>query len=181
MIDILKCNLTRFLITSWNHNIYGISLCALSGPRPWPLQTLQHSLLYLRLNSDRYQVSHSDQESSDLNNLLSADSVDPPVWSLQPSYTMPLLSSGHKTGLTSFYAGTLPRARLEHMAATCSRSVAGGRNCFWHWEDWGLSLNANTGNDSCGVVMSVCYTSTSHWAWHWWTWNLFLVILIDLH
>ena len=135
MINILKCNLTRFLITSWNHNIYGISLCALLGPRPWPLQTFQHSLLYLRLNSDRYQVSHSDQESSDLNNLLSADSVDPPVWSLQPSYTMPLLSSGHKTGLTSFYAGTLPRARLEHMAATCSRSVAGGRNCFWHWGD----------------------------------------------
>lgn len=34
---------------------------------------------------------------------------------------MPLLSSGHKTGLTSFYAGTLPRGRLEHVAATCSR------------------------------------------------------------
>ena len=35
---------------------------------------------------------------------------------------MPLLSNGHaKTGLTSFYAGTLPRGRLEHVAATCSR------------------------------------------------------------
>ena len=48
---------------------------------------------------------------------------DPPLWSLQPSYTMPMLANGHaKTGLTSFYNGTLPRGRLEHhVATTCSR------------------------------------------------------------
>ena len=52
---------------------------------------------------------------------------DPPVWSLQSSYTMPMLANGHtttKTGLTSFYGnGTLPRGRIEnhHVATTCSR------------------------------------------------------------
>jgi len=53
--------------------------------------------------------------------------TDPPVWSLQSSYTMPMLANGHttnKTGLTSFYGnGTLPRGRIEnhHVATTCSR------------------------------------------------------------
>ena len=49
--------------------------------------------------------------------------LDPPLWSLQPSYTMPMLANGHsKTGLTNLYNGTLPRGRLEHhVATTCSR------------------------------------------------------------
>ena len=55
---------------------------------------------------------------------------DPPLWSLQPSYTMPLLANGHsKPQLPGFYPGTLPRPRpLEHhapapapLANTCSR------------------------------------------------------------
>ena len=56
--------------------------------------------------------------------------TDPPLWSLQPSYTMPLLANGHsKPQLPGFYPGTLPRPRpLEHhapapapLANTCSR------------------------------------------------------------
>ena len=56
--------------------------------------------------------------------------TDPPLWSLQPSYTMPLLANGHsKPQLPNFYPGTLPRPRpLEHhapapapLANTCSR------------------------------------------------------------
>ena len=71
----------------------------------------------------RERAIRSDQNKQVVFTSLPADSVEPPVWSLQPSYTMPLLSNGHtKTqGLTSFYAGTLPRGRLEHVAATCSR------------------------------------------------------------
>ena len=44
--------------------------------------------------------------------------ADPQLWSLQQSYTMPLLANGHTSGLLH---GTLPRGRLEHVAATCSR------------------------------------------------------------
>ena len=40
------------------------------------------------------------------------------MWSLQQSYTMPLLANGHTSGLLH---GTLPRGRLDHVAATCSR------------------------------------------------------------
>ena len=43
---------------------------------------------------------------------------DPQLWSLQQSYTMPLLANGHTSGLLH---GTLPRGRLDHVAATCSR------------------------------------------------------------
>ena len=51
---------------------------------------------------------------------------EPQLWSLQQSYTMPLLANGHtKPGLLppSLYTGhgTLPRARLDHLANTCSR------------------------------------------------------------
>ena len=46
------------------------------------------------------------------------DAADPQLWSLQQSYTMPLLANGHTAGLLH---GTLPRGRLDHVAATCSR------------------------------------------------------------
>ena len=71
---------------------------------------------------ETFLTMHSRHSRVCLIKSLPADTVDPPAWSLQPSYTMPLLSNGHaKTGLTSFYAGTMPRGRLEHVAATCSR------------------------------------------------------------
>ena len=46
--------------------------------------------------------------------------ADPQLWSLQQSYTMPLLANGHTPG-HSLLHGTLPRGRLDHVAATCSR------------------------------------------------------------
>lgn len=66
---------------------------------------------------------YRQSQSNTLSSISVSIQTDPPLWSIQPSYTLPMLANGHtKTGQTSFYNGTLPRGRLEHhVATTCSR------------------------------------------------------------
>merc|ERR1712183_97015 len=58
------------------------------------------------------------QSPATLSSISVSIQTDPQLWSLQQSYTMPLLANGHTSGLLH---GTLPRGRLDHVAATCSR------------------------------------------------------------